>query len=188
MGARYIILLDLPPLGCLPAQISLHGKGKPGCVQEINDVAVKFNQVLQAKVNSLKLELHGGRLLYLDTYNPLSSYVHDPNQYGKDLYSLNACWLMGLTAQLTETGLVIVQVLMRQGMDVVVVGCLRQPFYATWPQLEHAKMHIHMCGGTASIPPLMHIAYLQRICGTRLGHNCWLQRCLKHTTLLLKVL
>ncbi|KAG0630020.1 hypothetical protein M758_1G148100 [Ceratodon purpureus] len=90
-GGRNIVVLGLPPLGCLPSQISLHGKGKPGCVEEMNNVAVKFNQLLEAKFNSLKPNLHGGRLIYIDIFNPLFSYVNDAQQYGFNVTRTGCC-------------------------------------------------------------------------------------------------
>lgn len=82
LGGRSIVVLDLPPIGCLPSQITLHGKGKQGCVEEFNNDALKFNRQLQALINDLKPTLHGGRLVYIETFTLLHKLVTNPKEYG----------------------------------------------------------------------------------------------------------
>ena len=83
LGARNIAVLGLPPLGCLPSQITLHGKGKPGCVEEYSARSVAFNNLLiDVMNNELKPNFHGGRLIYLDEYTLIDKIVKNPGSYG----------------------------------------------------------------------------------------------------------
>lgn len=82
LGGRNIAVLGLPPLGCLPSQITLNGKGTPGCVEDFNIVAKDFNDQLRALVAELKQTFRKGRVGYLDTYTILDKIVHNPESYG----------------------------------------------------------------------------------------------------------
>lgn len=82
LGGNNIAVLGLPPLGCLPSQITLYGKGKPDCIEEFNAVAVKFNEKFIAMIDELKPTFRGGRLVYLDIYYSISDIVKNPGNYG----------------------------------------------------------------------------------------------------------
>jgi len=83
LGGLNIYVLGLPPLGCLPAQITLHGNGKPDCIERLNAVALKFNeQLINVINNELKPNFHGGRLMYVDSYTTLQNMVKNPQAYG----------------------------------------------------------------------------------------------------------
>lgn len=83
MGGRNIVVLGLPPLGCVPAQITLHGKaGEKGCVQYMNDVALAQNVKTVKLVDDLNKITPGARLVYIDIYNPIFDAFQDPPKYG----------------------------------------------------------------------------------------------------------
>lgn len=83
LGGRRIALAGLPPLGCLPSQITLHGKGKQSCIEEINAVALKYNERYIDMINNeMKPKFHGGRPIYFDLYAPLDDIVKNPQAYG----------------------------------------------------------------------------------------------------------
>eukprot|EP01018_Ginkgo_biloba_P019044 Gb_02374 [translate_table: standard] len=81
LGARRIAVVSLPPMGCLPSQITLHGGGKQTCVQHLNKEAATFN----IKLKRLLRRLGQGqtyRLAYLDTYTLLLDAANRPAKYG----------------------------------------------------------------------------------------------------------
>lgn len=81
-GGRNIAVLSLPPLGCLPSQITLYD-GDGGCIEEPhNRVARKFNSALELMIEQMKPSFHGSRLLYLDTYSYFYQVVQNPQAYG----------------------------------------------------------------------------------------------------------
>ncbi|CAK9868038.1 unnamed protein product, partial [Sphagnum jensenii] len=87
LGGRNIAVLGLPPFGCLPSQIALHGilQGTMDtnvCVTELNNVAISFNSGLQALINEMKPNLPGSRLFYVDIYSLLDTVYHNPTVYG----------------------------------------------------------------------------------------------------------
>lgn len=82
LGGRNIAVLSLPPLGCLPSQITLHGNGNQGCIQEFNDICLSFNKALIAQIDEMKANMPGSRLLYIDIYTYLNEVFHNPTPYG----------------------------------------------------------------------------------------------------------
>jgi hypothetical protein len=89
LGGRNIAVLGLPPFGCLPSQIALHGilhgtMDSDVCVTELNNVAISFNSGLQALINEMKPSMPGSRLFYVDIYSLLDTVYHNPTVYGTD--------------------------------------------------------------------------------------------------------
>lgn len=78
-----MVVLGLPPIGCLPAQITLHGSsGSQDCIKEYNDVAMNFNSLLQVTLNDMKKSMHGARVIYVDIFSYIYNVFHDPKLYG----------------------------------------------------------------------------------------------------------
>ncbi len=85
LGGRKIAVLGLPPLGCLPSQITLHGTlDSDACVTELNNVALNFNIGLEALINEMKPSMPGSRLFYVDIYSLLDTVYNNPTAYGTD--------------------------------------------------------------------------------------------------------
>ncbi|MQL69902.1 hypothetical protein Taro_002201 [Colocasia esculenta] len=78
LGARKIGVASLPPMGCLPAAITLFGKGGNECVKRLNGDALVFNRKLNATAGQLKKKLAGLKLVVLDIYKPLLDLVDNP--------------------------------------------------------------------------------------------------------------
>lgn len=82
LGARKIGVTSLPPLGCLPAAITVFGEDSNECVEKLNRVAVSFNNKLNQTSQSLQKSLSGLNLLVFDIYNPLLDLVNHPADNG----------------------------------------------------------------------------------------------------------
>ncbi|XP_022140793.1 GDSL esterase/lipase At5g22810 [Momordica charantia] len=82
LGARKIGVTTLPPLGCLPAAITIFGSDSNECVAKLNNDAVSFNSKLNATSRSLQTKLPGLNLVVLDTYQPLYDLVTKPAENG----------------------------------------------------------------------------------------------------------
>ncbi|KVH90640.1 Lipase, GDSL [Cynara cardunculus var. scolymus] len=81
-GARKIGVSTLPPIGCLPASITIFSEDSNECVTKMNTVAVYFNKKLNETSASLKSKLSGLNLVVLDIYNPLYDLIQKPTDYG----------------------------------------------------------------------------------------------------------
>lgn len=91
LGARKIGVTSLPPLGCLPATVTIFGSDSNKCVAKLNKVAVSFNNKLNSTSQSLVNKLSGLNLLVFDIYQPLYDLVTKPADFGK--YKIIYYWL-----------------------------------------------------------------------------------------------
>ncbi|THU45022.1 hypothetical protein C4D60_Mb02t13490 [Musa balbisiana] len=83
MGARRIGVTSLPPIGCLPAAITLFGGGdRDACVARLNDDAVAFNEKLDAAARALKRNHADLKLVVFDVYGPLLKLILNPADGG----------------------------------------------------------------------------------------------------------
>ncbi|OVA17898.1 Lipase [Macleaya cordata] len=82
LGARRIGVTSLPPIGCLPAAITLFGAGSNQCVERLNKDAVSFNNKLKSTVEGLQKKLSGLKMVTFDIYQPLFDLVTKPSDHG----------------------------------------------------------------------------------------------------------
>jgi len=82
MGARRIGVTSLPPLGCLPAAITLFGHGSNGCVSRLNADSQSFNRKMNATVDALSRRYPDLKIAVFDIYTPLYDLATDPRSQG----------------------------------------------------------------------------------------------------------
>lgn len=87
LGARKIGVTTLPPLGCVPAVVTIFGEDNNNCVEKINKAAVSFNNKLNSTSQKLQSELSGLNLVVLDIYQPLHDLVTSPTDYGTYIHN-----------------------------------------------------------------------------------------------------
>ncbi|KAJ0080926.1 hypothetical protein Patl1_10613 [Pistacia atlantica] len=95
-GARMIAVSGLPPMGCLPAVITLFSDNanilERGCIEKFNTVARDFNRMLQNEVNELNItNTLGARLYYVDIYAPLIDMIQGRSKVEFDDVSNGCC-------------------------------------------------------------------------------------------------
>lgn len=67
LGARKFSLVGLGLLGCVPHEISTHGKNDSRCIQEENNAALLFNDKLKALVDRLNKELTDSKFIFINS-------------------------------------------------------------------------------------------------------------------------
>ncbi|KAM0944758.1 putative triacylglycerol lipase [Dioscorea sansibarensis] len=82
LGARKLGVTSLPPLGCLPAAITLFGYGSNECVSRLNSDAQGFNKKLNAAANSLMKKYPKLKIAVFDIYQPLYDLATKPSDHG----------------------------------------------------------------------------------------------------------
>ncbi|KAL5709676.1 hypothetical protein ACHQM5_020336 [Ranunculus cassubicifolius] len=82
LGARRIGVTSLPPLGCLPASVTLFGRGSNQCVPRLNQDAMSFNVKLNSATQNLLKRLPGLKMVVFDIYQPLLDLVNTPSTNG----------------------------------------------------------------------------------------------------------
>ncbi|KAJ7522448.1 hypothetical protein O6H91_18G010900 [Diphasiastrum complanatum] len=93
-GARRIAVISLPPLGCLPSQITLYGEGEVKCIEFLNTQALSFNQDLRQATTTLKNSMPDIRLAYSDLYTVFLDVISEPRKYGFS-HALKSCCGVG---------------------------------------------------------------------------------------------
>lgn len=81
-GARRIGITSLPPMGCLPAAITLFGHGSNDCVARLNQDALLYNSKLNTTVKRLGSKLPGLKIAVFDIYTALLDIVKHPSDNG----------------------------------------------------------------------------------------------------------
>lgn len=108
LGVRKIVVVGLPPMGCLPLVITLesHKLGfeipERGCIDSLNSLSSDYNQKLQDELMALQMHKTssgsssslslGLRLAYCDIYHPVLDMVQHPAKFGKWCWKLRFLW------------------------------------------------------------------------------------------------
>ncbi|XP_062005738.1 GDSL esterase/lipase At5g03810-like [Rosa rugosa] len=82
LGARRIGVTNLPPIGCLPASITLFGSGSNQWNIKLNQDAILFNNKLNNTSQTLQKSLPGLKLVVFDIYQPLLDMITNPSDNG----------------------------------------------------------------------------------------------------------
>ncbi|KAJ9565187.1 hypothetical protein OSB04_001153 [Centaurea solstitialis] len=84
LGCRTLIITGLPPIGCLPIQITARFKGQfnRACVEEQNVDARAYNRKLIELLPRIQTSLKGTRIFYADIYNPIMDMIKNPEKHG----------------------------------------------------------------------------------------------------------
>ncbi|KAL3837766.1 hypothetical protein ACJIZ3_022357 [Penstemon smallii] len=100
MGARRIGVMGLPPIGCLPVQVTI-GSLMPSlhmfqrmCINHQNVDSQSYNAKLRALTSRLQRSLSGSRVAYVDIYNPMMNMITNPAAYGFEK-TLDGCCGIG---------------------------------------------------------------------------------------------
>ncbi|KAF7119929.1 hypothetical protein RHSIM_Rhsim13G0063800 [Rhododendron simsii] len=80
-GDRSIVVAGLPPIGCLPLQITVKLHLLRTCVDQQNSDAKSYNQKLASQIPRLESSLPESKIIYADIYTPLSD-MDNPHKYG----------------------------------------------------------------------------------------------------------
>ncbi|XP_078431536.1 GDSL esterase/lipase At5g45960-like isoform X2 [Wolffia australiana] len=85
LGAKKIVIVGLPPMGCLPLVITVDGKGgfhDRGCLESFNAISRDYNVKLQTELSNLQGQFFsGGKIAYADIYHPVLDMVTSPSKY-----------------------------------------------------------------------------------------------------------
>ena len=79
LGVRRLAVVGMEPFGCMPLIRTL--KNSVDCNAEMNKVALSFNNLLKAKLASLKATL-GVKTAFVDIYGVIQNILQYPSKYG----------------------------------------------------------------------------------------------------------
>ncbi|KAL6564331.1 hypothetical protein OROMI_015781 [Orobanche minor] len=78
-----MVITGLPPIGCLPIQMTAKSPNRRRCIHKENVDAQSYNDKLIELLPRIESELPGSKILYVDAYNPLMDMISNPKKYGK---------------------------------------------------------------------------------------------------------
>ncbi|XP_031388180.1 GDSL esterase/lipase At2g30310-like isoform X2 [Punica granatum] len=82
LGCRKLVIAGLPPMGCLPIQMTLRFaeiKDRK-CVEDENMDAQIYNRKLAKLLSERQAELLQSKIVYADAYEPLIDMIHHPQK------------------------------------------------------------------------------------------------------------
>lgn len=80
LGARRVVVVGVPPLGCFPL-IELIRDDRNKCDDPLNKLAISFNSKIQQKLATLNTSV-AIKATYADIYTVIERAVQYPKQYG----------------------------------------------------------------------------------------------------------
>uniref|UniRef100_A0A1D1ZGK4 GDSL esterase/lipase At2g30310 n=1 Tax=Anthurium amnicola TaxID=1678845 RepID=A0A1D1ZGK4_9ARAE len=92
LGGRRFAVVGLPPLGCVPVQITIDLENfKRACIAEENFDTFAYNAKLQELLFEMRPSLPEGRIAYIDVLLPLLDMVTWPQKYGFEVTNKGCC-------------------------------------------------------------------------------------------------
>ncbi|KAM0044677.1 putative triacylglycerol lipase [Helianthus debilis subsp. tardiflorus] len=83
LGCRTILIAGLPPIGCLPIQITAKFKELDRkCISQQNVEAQAYNKRLKELTFQIQMSLKGSRIFYVDIYKPIMDMIRSPEIHG----------------------------------------------------------------------------------------------------------
>ncbi|KAK9065170.1 hypothetical protein SSX86_016553 [Deinandra increscens subsp. villosa] len=91
LGARRVVVLSLPPIGCMPTSITFGGGKNRSCSIMYNKAAEFFNKKLSSEIQSLRSRNPPIKVVFADIYSPLLNIVNNPQSYGFEIVDRGCC-------------------------------------------------------------------------------------------------
>ncbi|KAL1191060.1 GDSL esterase/lipase [Cardamine amara subsp. amara] len=83
LGCQKIVIGSLPPIGCLPIQMTTKLRNIfRFCLEQENKDSVLYNQKHQKLLLKMEASLTGSKIFYADIYDPLLDMTQNPSKYG----------------------------------------------------------------------------------------------------------
>ncbi|KAF5795889.1 putative triacylglycerol lipase [Helianthus annuus] len=83
LGCRTMLIAGLPPIGCLPIQITAKFKELDRkCISQQNVEAQAYNKRLKELTFQIQMSLKGSRIFYVDIYKPIMDMIRSPEIHG----------------------------------------------------------------------------------------------------------
>ncbi|KAM7524112.1 hypothetical protein LguiA_014014 [Lonicera macranthoides] len=105
LGGRKVVVFEIGPIGCIPSVTRKTNHIEEGkCVEEVNKLAILFNNQLHKLLTNLTSSLKGSNFIIAHSFNLAYDAILNPSSYGlKD--SSNPCcasWLNGTLVCIPE--------------------------------------------------------------------------------------
>ncbi|KAJ8439936.1 hypothetical protein Cgig2_004002 [Carnegiea gigantea] len=132
LGCRRMVVAGLPPVGCLPIQITSRLKIPRTCLDDQNSEAMSYNNKLLKLIPRIQTSLQGSQILYADMYTPMIQLLDNSQDYGIEVTDKGCCG-----TGYTEVGVF---------CNVLTPTCRNASEYLFWDSVhptQAAYQHIH---------------------------------------------
>lgn len=89
-GAKYIVVADIVPVGCLPVTLASHPStdaadyDRHGCLKSFNTVlSRRQNALLRRRVDELRQRHPHTKIAFAEHYRPVLAFLQDPGRFGE---------------------------------------------------------------------------------------------------------
>ncbi|KAJ4979813.1 hypothetical protein NE237_010593 [Protea cynaroides] len=82
LGSRNFLIAGVPPLGCVPIQITLKFTHARGCVEDENGDAQLYNSKLIGILKQIQESGPGSKVVYANIYDSMMDMFINPQKYG----------------------------------------------------------------------------------------------------------
>ncbi|KAK7300865.1 hypothetical protein RJT34_11716 [Clitoria ternatea] len=93
LGCRNFGIAGIPPIGCIPIEITTKFVYGRKCVANENLDSEKYNLKLMQLLSQLQVMLPGSRLVYADVYYTVLNLINQSEKYGMEETSRGCCGL-----------------------------------------------------------------------------------------------
>ncbi|MCL7042219.1 hypothetical protein MKW94_006862 [Papaver nudicaule] len=100
LDARFIIIWNVPPIGCMPVERKVNPQYGGKCVDSANEVVSDYNKKLKDMISDLRSNLSEVTLLYVDMYYVLSGLLRHMSDYGIEVEEVGCCTNVGPLVEL----------------------------------------------------------------------------------------
>ncbi|XP_075657510.1 GDSL esterase/lipase At3g48460-like [Castanea sativa] len=83
-GAKFLVVQGLPPIGCLPLQLTTclsNDRDQNGCSASANLVIKGHNDLLQKRLDEIRIHYKDAMILYIDHYSAFKTILKKHQQY-----------------------------------------------------------------------------------------------------------
>ncbi|KAK7861526.1 gdsl esterase/lipase [Quercus suber] len=83
-GAKFLVVQGLPPIGCLPLQLATcpsNDRDQNGCSASANLVIKGHNNLLQKRLDEIRMQHKDSMILFIDYYNAFTTILKKHSQY-----------------------------------------------------------------------------------------------------------
>ncbi|KAK9060206.1 hypothetical protein SSX86_020910 [Deinandra increscens subsp. villosa] len=140
-GAKNIVVQGLPPLGCLPLDISitpLSLRDRSGCSTIVNAAVIIHNQILQAKLELYRKLFPDVTIIYADSWKAYFAIVNDAKKYKIQEVNKTCC---GSTVKQDDMNFNIQSLCGSSGTSI----CSDPSQYISWDGIHPTEsMNLHM--------------------------------------------
>ncbi|KAI3993410.1 hypothetical protein MKX01_010153 [Papaver californicum] len=95
LDARFIIVWNVPPIGCMPLERKMNPWYGGECADSANELVSNYNKKLKVMITELRPSLSEATLLYIDTYHVLNDILLHLSDYRYRRRVLYKCWPSG---------------------------------------------------------------------------------------------